>query len=333
MSEFYGHFIGVMIVVMMLAFIGIWIWAWLPHHKKEFRRTGPDAAGRGRAMSGIWSVWVMVLACVTVGVSLLLFLWGMWMRIPTIADGTTGHVWAQRHVARGGAAPADVVGADLRCHIHFRRGLSIAVSGIRQLWRQARMELARRSSSADTAANNARLEARIAPWRTLDLEQLAADKDAVAIGHRLYLDNCAACHGREGLGNHAVGAPDLTDADWLWGGDAETILTSILDGRNGVMPPLESALGHNGVNDVAVYVVSRTGSAVPTGMDCGGQDSLRRSVQRLSRCGRPRQPSPRRAQSVRRRLALRSQHRECRGKRAQRTQRRYAAVASASIHG
>ena len=54
--------------------------------------------------------------------------------------------------------------------------------------------------------------------RTLGLEQLAADKDAGAIGHRLYLDNCAACHGPKALGNHAVGAPDLTDADWLYGG-------------------------------------------------------------------------------------------------------------------
>lgn len=36
MSEFYGHFIGIVIVLIMLTFIGIWIWAWLPHHKKEF---------------------------------------------------------------------------------------------------------------------------------------------------------------------------------------------------------------------------------------------------------------------------------------------------------
>lgn len=36
MSELYGHFIGVMIVMIMLAFIGIWIWAWLPHHKDQF---------------------------------------------------------------------------------------------------------------------------------------------------------------------------------------------------------------------------------------------------------------------------------------------------------
>ena len=36
MSELYGHFIGVLIVVIMLTFIGIWIWAWLPHHEKAF---------------------------------------------------------------------------------------------------------------------------------------------------------------------------------------------------------------------------------------------------------------------------------------------------------
>jgi cytochrome c oxidase cbb3-type subunit 4 len=36
MSELYGHFIGVMILLIMLTFIGIWIWAWLPHHKREF---------------------------------------------------------------------------------------------------------------------------------------------------------------------------------------------------------------------------------------------------------------------------------------------------------
>ena len=45
-------------------------------------------------MSGFWSTWVMVLACVTVAISLVLFLWALRMNIPTVKDGTTGHVWA-----------------------------------------------------------------------------------------------------------------------------------------------------------------------------------------------------------------------------------------------
>ena len=213
-------------------------------------------------MSGFWSVWVMVLACVTVGVSLILFVWGMRMRIPTIEDGTTGHVWAHGAL-REAVRPlplwwvlisvATFIFGVVYLSLYpgfgsFRGKLGWSSQGVQQ---------------RDTAANSARLEARIAPWRTLGFEQLAADKDAVAMGHRLYLDNCAACHGQKALGNHAVGAPDLTDADWLYGGDPEIILTSILDGRNGVMPPLESALGHNGVSDVAVYVASRTGTQAP----------------------------------------------------------------------
>jgi cytochrome c oxidase cbb3-type subunit III len=213
-------------------------------------------------MNGFWSVWVMVLACVTVGVSLFLFLWGMWMRIPTVADGTTGHVWASGTL-REAVRPLPIWWVLISAATFIFGVVYLSLypgfgNFAGKLGWSSRGEQQR-----NTDVNSARFEARITPWRTLDLEQLAADRDAVAIGHRLYLDNCAACHGREGLGNHTVGAPDLTDADWLWGGDAETILTSILDGRNGVMPPLEGALGHNGVNDVAVYVVSRTGTRAP----------------------------------------------------------------------
>jgi cytochrome c oxidase cbb3-type subunit 3 len=105
----------------------------------------------------------------------------------------------------------------------------------------------------------------------LGLEQLAADKDATRVGHRLYLDNCAACHGQQGKGNRTIGAPDLTDADWLYGGSGETILASINDGRTGAMPPLLGALGHNGVNEVAAYVVSIRGTQVPPEMSAAGK--------------------------------------------------------------
>jgi len=123
----------------------------------------------------------------------------------------------------------------------------------------------------DVAASGARLESRLASWRALGIDQLAANPGAVGIGHRLYLDNCAACHGTAGRGNHAVGAPDLTDADWLYGGDSDTILASILDGRNGMMPPQGPALGHNGTNAVASYVVSRSGTIAPPDQVAAGK--------------------------------------------------------------
>jgi cytochrome c oxidase cbb3-type subunit 3 len=184
-------------------------------------------------MSGFWSVWVMILACVTVGISLALFLWALWMRIPTAADGTTGHVWAHGAL-REQSARCHVVDCDLRWHLLVCRWLSGDVPVRRQSRQLEWTSQGQMQSRA--AADAAKLEA-AAPLRTLPVEQLAADKDAVGIGHRLYLDNCAACHGREAA-NHAVGAPDLTDTDWLWGGDAEAILTSILGDRGGVVPPL-----------------------------------------------------------------------------------------------
>jgi cytochrome c oxidase cbb3-type subunit 3 len=213
-------------------------------------------------MTGFWSTWVMVLACVTVGVSLGLFVWAIWMRIPTVDDGTTGHVWAHG-VLREAVRPLPwwwvliSIGAFL-----FGVGYLWLYPGFgsfagRLTWTSKGEE------QRDTAANAVLLEARLAPLRELSIEQLAAHKEAVGMGHRLYLDNCSACHGPKAMGNHAVGAPDLTDDDWLYGGDAQTILTSILDGRNGVMPPLAGVLGHNGTNEVAAYVVSLSGTQAP----------------------------------------------------------------------
>lgn len=90
-----------------------------------------------------------------------------------------------------------------------------------------------------------------------DLKRLASDPGARAIGQKLFLNHCAQCHGSDAAGGK--GFPNLTDNDWLYGGDPETIKTSIMNGRNGVMPPLGPALGEDGAKDVANYVLSFSG--------------------------------------------------------------------------
>ncbi len=87
-----------------------------------------------------------------------------------------------------------------------------------------------------------------------DLKQLAADPQARAIGQKLFLNHCAQCHGSDAAGGK--GFPNLTDDDWLYGGAPETIKTSIMNGRNGVMPPLGAVLGDEGAKDTANYVLS-----------------------------------------------------------------------------
>jgi cytochrome c oxidase cbb3-type subunit 3 len=67
---------------------------------------------------------------------------------------------------------------------------------------------------------------------------------------------CAACHMPDGTGNQVLGAPNLTDDIWLYGGDAETIRTAIEQGRNGQMPAHGEFLGENRVRILAAYVYS-----------------------------------------------------------------------------
>ena len=213
-------------------------------------------------MSPFFAGLVIVLALLTLGISLFLFFWATRVRIPTRDDGTTGHVWAHGAL-REAVRPLPLwwmlvsLGAFLFGAIYLARYPGLGNFKGYLGW-TSQGELQR-----DAASNQARLAALIEPTRALSLEQIAANQGALDLGHRLYLDNCAACHGQQAQGNHTIGAPALTDADWLYGGSPETILASINDGRNGQMPPLESVLGFKGVDATAAYVLSLNGRQVP----------------------------------------------------------------------
>lgn len=90
-------------------------------------------------------------------------------------------------------------------------------------------------------------------------EALAKDAQAMAIGERLFANNCATCHGADARGSK--GFPNLTDGDWLWGGTHDAIKETIVKGRNGVMPPMAAAVGSaEDVRNVANYVLSLSNS-------------------------------------------------------------------------
>jgi cytochrome c oxidase cbb3-type subunit 3 len=96
-------------------------------------------------------------------------------------------------------------------------------------------------------------------FQKTDLKLLAADPQARAIGERLFLTYCAQCHGSDARGNK--GYPNLTDTDWLYGGDPEVIKATLIKGRNGVMPPMGAAIGsEKEIENVAHYVLSLSGS-------------------------------------------------------------------------
>ena len=96
-------------------------------------------------------------------------------------------------------------------------------------------------------------------YAKMEVAALAGEPGALAVGQKLFLNNCAQCHASDAAGSR--GFPNLTDRDWLWGGTPEAVKTSITAGRNGTMPPFGPALGEQGVKDAAHYVMSLSGLA------------------------------------------------------------------------
>jgi len=96
-----------------------------------------------------------------------------------------------------------------------------------------------------------------AGYGQIEITELAKNAEAMRTAGRLFGNNCAGCHGSDGRG--APGFPNLTDQAWLYGGDPQTIQTSILNGRNGVMPALGTALGPDGLEAVVNYVYGLNG--------------------------------------------------------------------------
>ncbi len=104
-----------------------------------------------------------------------------------------------------------------------------------------------------------------AKFAAMPVEEVAQDPQALKMGGRLFASNCSVCHGSDAKG--AYGFPNLTDHDWLYGGEPETIKTTILGGRQAVMPAWKDVIGEEGIRHVAGYVRSLSGRDVPEGID------------------------------------------------------------------
>lgn len=104
------------------------------------------------------------------------------------------------------------------------------------------------------AADDARLEETFAPYKGRAIDAIARDPAAIKLGQSIFNNNCATCHGSSAQG--AIGFPNLSDDIWHWGGSPEEILTSILDGREGVMPEWGTVLTGMGGDSAVISVVA-----------------------------------------------------------------------------
>lgn len=118
-------------------------------------------------------------------------------------------------------------------------------------WTQARQY------EEEKAAVEAKAAAILGPLAAMPVGELVDNAQAMTTARNLYLQNCAQCHGSDGGG--AKGFPNLANADWQWGGDAETVVTTITGGRIAAMPPWGQVLGEQGVAEVVAFVQSLSG--------------------------------------------------------------------------
>lgn len=208
-----------------------------------------------------------VALLVTVGALLNIFgmvvlLWWMRRRRNESTADTTGHVWDGDLRELNNPLPRWWLWLFL-ITVVFALAYLVLYPGLGN-YRGTLNWSSRSAYDEQVRVSEAQLAQTFAPFKDRSVEELAANPAAVRVARNLFLNNCAACHGSDARG--AFGFPNLTDGDWLWGGSAATILETISNGRNGIMPPWRDALGGDGnVEDVLDYVMSLSGERLTAG--------------------------------------------------------------------
>ena len=202
--------------------------------------------------SEFWSVYIALITIVSIiACGVLLFS----MSSATGGDGTTGHTWDEDLKERNSPLPRWWIWMFLITLV-FAAGYLVVYPGLGSYagtfgW----------SSKGQYDGEQQRAAKDYGPifdkFLQESVEAVAANAEARGMGQRIFVNNCAQCHGSDAKGG--IG-PNLTDGIWLYGGEPATIKTTITDGRLGLMPPMGAAVGSpEAIKDVANYVRSLSG--------------------------------------------------------------------------
>lgn len=204
-----------------------------------------------------WSLYIAIATIAGLVACLALLIIAARRRVMA-GDNTTGHVWDEDLRELNNPLPRWWMGLFVLT-VFFSFGYLIFYPGLGSAEGSLKW-----TSTGQHAAEVAKARQAAAPlyaeFTGQPAEQLAHNAKAMGIGERLFVNNCAACHGSDARGSKTF--PNLADGDWLGGdGSLAYIAKTIGEGRQGVMPPMAAAVGtEQDVRNVAHYVLSLSGS-------------------------------------------------------------------------
>jgi cytochrome c oxidase cbb3-type subunit 3 len=208
--------------------------------------------------NSFWPIFITVISLAGVfGCALLLWLTSKIKASSPNGDNTNGHVWDENLREMNNPLPRWWVWMFIITIVfslfYFVSYPSLGANPGKLGWTQAKQY------EQEMAVANAKVAPLYAKFAAMPIDQLANNKEAKAIGERLFMNNCAQCHGSDAHGSK--GFPNLTDNDWIHGGSPEKITETITNGRIGMMPPMAAAVGNEeDVKNVANYVLSISGN-------------------------------------------------------------------------
>jgi cytochrome c oxidase cbb3-type subunit 3 len=221
-------------------------------------------------MTSGWSLFVIILTIANILACLWLLRWTSKPRTASekIGGGAdTGHVWDKDLREYNNPLPKwwlwlfYITVAFGLLYLAFYPGLGnfAGLGG----WTQAGQY------EKEKAAVEQRAAELLAPLAALPVADLVNNAQAMSTAHNLFQQNCAQCHGSDGGG--AVGFPNLRNADWQWGSDADAVVATIAGGRVAAMPPWAAVIGEPGVDEVVAYVQTLSGQQADATKAAAGQ--------------------------------------------------------------
>jgi len=221
-------------------------------------------------VSGFWPIWISTITLGGIAFCVGLLIFASRVKVPLDSDNTNGHEW-DGIKEMNNPLPMWWVGLFIitvifgLTYLYLFPGLGTYNGKFG--WTEVKQY------EVEVAKNNEKIAPLYAKYAAMPVEDVAKIPEARDIGKRIFLNNCAACHGSDAKGSR--GFPNLTDTDWLYGGSPERIKETITGGRIGMMPPMAAAVGsEEDVKNVANYVLSLSGSIHDSGRANAGKDKF-----------------------------------------------------------